>query len=344
MPFGIVAPDLGIDMGTCNFRLSIKGKGIVIYEPTLAVVRNDAKRQVVAVGEDARILLGRTPDDLLTIRPLSDGVIADFDMTEIMLRYFLRKAIGGPYLVKPRLVITVPCGLTAVERRAVDEAARLAGARSVHIVDQPFAAAIGTGLPVHEAVGSMLVDIGGGTTEAVLLSLNNIVVSRSVRVAGNKMDEAIVNYMKRTYNILISDRAAEDLKRDLGSALPPSENYASMVRGRDLVTGLPMTVEVLPQQIYDALQEPLTAVVNAIRWVLERTPPELAVDVSRTGIYLTGGSAQLPGIDKLIAMELGIPVMIAREPSDSVALGIGYLAENIELITRIGKGDPLLDD
>lgn len=343
MAWGIVAPDIGIDLGTCNFRLSVKGKGILIYEPTLAVVRNNTKRDILAIGLDAQIMLGRTSEDTLTIRPLVDSVIADFDMTELMLRYFIRKAIGSAYLSKPRMVITVPCGLTDVERRAVNEAARVAGARSVHIVDQPFAAAIGTGLPVYDPMGSMLVNIGGGTTEAVLISLNGIVVSRSIRVAGNKMDESIVNYIKRVYNMLISDKTAESLKMDLGVAMPPPEPLRAMVRGRDLVTGLPMTVEIDSQQIHDALKEPLSAIVSSVRWVLERTPPELAVDVLRTGIYLTGGSAQLPGMDSLIAAELGIPVRIAREASDCAALGVGYLAENIELIARIGKGEPLTE-
>jgi rod shape-determining protein MreB len=264
-------------------------------------------------------------------------------MTELMLRYFIRKAIGGGYLSKPRMVITVPCGLTDVERRAVNEAARVAGARSVHIVDQPFAAALGTGLPVYDPMGSMLVNIGGGTTEAVLISMNGIVVSRSIRTAGNKLDEAIVNYIKRVYNMLISERTAESLKMDLGAAVPPTEPIRAMVRGRDLVTGLPMTIEIDSLQIHDALKEPLAEIVLAVRWVLERTPPELAVDVLRTGIYLTGGSAQLNGMDVLIASELGIPVLIAHEASDCAALGVGYLAENVELIARIGKGDPLTE-
>jgi rod shape-determining protein MreB len=343
MPFGFVAPDIGIDLGTCNFRLSVKGKGIVVYEPTIAVVRNNAKRDLVAIGADARLLLGRTAEDTLTVRPVVDSVISDFDMTEMMLRYFIRKAIGAGYLGKPRMVITVPCGLTDVERRAVNEAARVVGARAVHTVDQPFAAALGTGLPVYDPTGSMLVNIGGGTTEAALISLNGIVVSRSIRVAGNKMDEAIVNYMKRAYNMLISEHTAEMLKMDLGSAMPPSDPIRTMVRGRDLLNGLPMTVELDSLQIYDALREPLAAIVAAVRWVLERTPPELAVDVLRTGIYLTGGSAQLSGIDALIATELDMPVLIARDASDCAALGVGYLAENVELISRIGKGETLMD-
>jgi rod shape-determining protein MreB len=340
---GLFAPDIGIDLGTCNFRLTVKGKGIVIYEPTIAVVRNSAKREILAIGIDAQMLLGRTAEETLTIHPLVDSVIADFDMTELMLRYFIRKAIGSGFLSKPRMVVTVPCGLSDVERRAVNEAARVAGARSVHIVDQPFAAAIGTGLPVYDPMGNMLVNIGGGITEAVLISLNGVVVSRSIRVAGNKMDEAIVNYVKRVYNMLISDRTAEALKMDLGAAMRPTDPIKAMVRGRDLLTGLPRTVELDSQQIHDALREPLADVVGAVRWVLERTPPELAADVLRTGIYLTGGSAQLTGIDVLIASELGIPVLIANEAGDCAAQGVGYLAENIELIARIGKGDPLTE-
>lgn len=342
MAFGFVAPDIGIDLGTCNVRVFVKGKGIVLSEPTLLVVSNDAQREVLAVGEDARIMLGRTTQEIMTVLPVNEGVIADFDMTEIMLRYFVRRAIGAYHLTRPRVAITVPCGLSPVERRAVDEAMRAAGARAVFVVEQPFAAAIGTGLPVYDPVGSLVVDMGGGVTEVALISMGGTVASRSIRVAGNKMNDSIVNTLKQLFGILVSDRTAEDLKLDLGSAVQPGEQRV-MVRGRDVVTGLPMTVEITALQVYEALREPLGQILEALRWVLERTPPELAADVLRNGIHLTGGAAQLPGLDTYLASELGIPVMLAKESADAVALGVGYLAENLELLARIGQGEPLAD-
>ncbi|MDR3051021.1 MAG: rod shape-determining protein [Oscillospiraceae bacterium] len=343
MALEIMAPDVAIDMGTCFFRLAVKGKGIVLYEPTLAVVSIKSKRNVEAIGEDARLLLGRVSNDIQAEHPIVDGVIADFQLTEMMLRYFLRKAIGGLRISKPRIVISVPCGLTAVERRAIDETSRSAGARAVHVVDQPFAAALGTGLPVYEPMGSMLVDIGGGTTEVALISCGGLVVSRSIRIAGNKMDEAIVHYMKTEHKILISDRIAEDLKIDIGSAVPPRDARKVVVRGRDVVTGLPRHVEVEIGEIYTALGEPLEAVVEAVRWVLERTPPELASDVLRAGVYLTGGGAQLTGLDVLIATELGVPVQVAKTPDECVVWGAYYLAENMDIIPRIGQGDTMVE-
>lgn len=342
--FGIHAPDIGIDLGTSNVRVYVKGKGIVIDEPSLLVVRGDASREVLAVGEDARLLLGRTPGDIRTVRPVRDGVIVDFEMSEIMLHYFIRKAVGAHYILRPRVVISVPCAISTVERRAVDEAVRMAGARAIQVVEHPLAAALGTGLPVYEPEGSLVVDIGGGTSEIAVISLGGLVVSRSLRVGGDKMDEAISAMFKKEHNMLIGDRAAEDLKLDLGGALVRTDDTRrAMVRGRDMVTSLPMTVEITAQKISEALEGPIGEIVGAIKWVLERTPPELAGDIMRSGIYLMGGLAQLPDLDRLIASEIGISVSVARNPAQSVILGAGHLADNIELLDSIGKGDAMRD-
>ena len=337
MPFGIIAPDIGIDLGTSYVRLFVKGKGIVLSEPTLMVVSADKHMDILAAGEEARIMLGRTTENILPVLPISVGVIADFEMTVLFLRYMIRKAIGTSYLSRPRVAITVPCGLTPVERRAVEEATKEAGTRQVHIVEQPFAAAIGTGLPVYDPRGSLVLNVGGGVTEADLISLGSSVVSRSVRVAGMKMDDAIVNYLKKTFGILINERIAQDLKMDMGNAVEPMESQRAMLRGRDLVTGLPMTVEVTSLQIYEALQEVVEEILLAIRWVLERTPPELATDVLETGIYLTGGGAQLMGLAHYIATELGIPVLLAREPEHCAVLGVGHLVEDFEQLRNLDK-------
>ena len=321
----IVAPDIGIDLGTSNTLVYVRGKGIVVSEPTVVVVESDNKRNVKAIGEEARIMKGRITGGVIDIHPLREGVISDFDMTKIMIQYFIREAIGVSHLLKPRVLITVPCSISNIERHAVMEAAKVAGARQVHIIEKPFAAAIGSGLPVYDASGSMIVDIGGGTTDVAVISL------------GVKMDEAIINFIKREFNMLIGDRTAEEVKMDLGSALPLEEERKALVRGRDLITSLPQTTEISSTQVYDALSEPCMAVLSAIKWVLERTPPELSADVMRTGIHLAGGGALLFGMDQYIASELGIPVLLAKEPTDCAAMGIGYLAENIELLHRIGK-------
>ena len=331
------APDIGIDLGTSNTVGYVRGRGIVISEPTMVVVDSGNKRSVRAVGDDAKFLLGRTSDALTVVRPIRGGSIADFDMTEMVLRYFMRKAIGVSHVVKPKVVVSIPAGLPAVARKAVSEAAEIAGAKTVYLIEKPFAAAIGSGLPVYEPVGSMVVDIGGGTTDVAVVSLGGLVVAQSVQVGGVKMDEAIINYIKREFNMLIGDRTAEDVKLDLASAMPLSEGRQVRIRGRDLLSPQAMDIEFTSAQAHEAIKEPCRAILAAIKWVLERTPPELAADIMRSGIHLTGGGAQLFAMDQFIATELGIPVLIAKEPEDCTVMGLGYLVENMQLLASIGK-------
>ena len=331
------APDIGIDLGTSNTVVYVRGRGIVISEPTMVVVDSGNKRSVRAVGDDAKFLLGRTSDALTVVRPIRGGSIADFDMTEMVLRYFMRKAIGVSHVVKPKVVVSIPAGLPAVARKAVSEAAEIAGAKTVYLIEKSFAAAIGSGLPVYEPVGSMVVDIGGGTTDVAVVSLGGLVVAQSVQVGGVKMDEAIINYIKREFNMLIGDRTAEDVKIDLATAMPLVEGRQVRIRGRDLLSPQAMDIEFTSAQAYEALREPCRAILAAIKWVLERTPPELAADIMRGGIHLTGGGAQLFAMDQYIATELGIPVLIAKEPEDCTVMGLGYLVENIQLLNAIGR-------
>ena len=331
------APDIGIDLGTSNTVVYVRGRGIVISEPTMVVVDSGNKRSVRAVGDDAKFLLGRTSDALTVVRPIRGGSIADFDMTEMVLRYFMRKAIGVSHVVKPKVVVSIPAGLPAVARKAVSEAAEIAGAKTVYLIEKPFAAAIGSGLPVYEPVGSMVVDIGGGTTDVAVVSLGGLVVAQSVQVGGVKMDEAIINYIKREFNMLIGDRTAEDVKLDLASAMPLTEGRQVRIRGRDLLSPQAMDIEFTSSQAHEAIKEPCRAILAAIQWVLERTPPELAADIMRSGIHLTGGGAQLFAMDQFIATELGIPVLIAKEPEDCTVMGLGYLVENMQLLASIGK-------
>ncbi len=340
---GFFSPEIGIDLGTNNVLFYVVGRGIVLRESALVVTRGDTNREVSAVGEDARVMLGRMPAGFVAVQPIREGVIADFDMTEVMLRSFIRRSIGVNFIGRPRMVLSVPSEITAMERRAVEEAIQHAGGRLAHVVDGAIAAAIGCGLPVYDPVGSMIVDIGGGTTEVAVISMGHLVVSKSLRVAGNAMDSAIIAFLKREKNMLIGDRSGEDIKIDLGSAMPPAEPQRAMVRGRDLVTGLPQTAEIDSDQVHEALQEPLREILSAIIWVLERTPPELGADVVRTGIHLTGGCSQLPGLDQYIAAETGISVQVARNPMDCTVLGTGYLAGNLELLSRIGKNHPLTE-
>lgn len=342
--FGLVPPDIGIDLGTSNVRIYVKGKGVVLNEPTLMIVRDDDKREILAIGEDARILPGRTPEDILTIRPIRDGVIVDFDMTQLMLQYFIGKAIGKHRMFKPRVVVTAPATISTVERRAITEALKQAGVRASYIVDQSFAAALGTGLPVYDPVGNLVVDIGGGTTEVSVISMGGTVIAKSLRMAGFKLDEAIANAFREDHNMLIGERTAENLKLDLGGAFAsPDDMRRAMVRGRDLVTSLPVTIEITAAQICSAMQNGVNEIVGAIKWVLERTPPELASDIMRNGIYLTGEGAQLVDMDRLIASELGIPVSLAKEPGECSIVGVGYLVENIEMLTSAGKTNALRD-
>ena len=331
------APDIGIDLGTSNTVVYVRGRGIVISEPTMVVVDSGNKRSVRAVGDDAKFLLGRTSDALTVVRPIRGGSISDFDMTEMVLRYFMRKAIGVSHVVKPKVVVSIPAGLPAVARKAVSEAAEIAGAKTVYLIEKSFAAAIGSGLPVYEPVGSMVVDIGGGTTDVAVVSLGGLVVAQSVQVGGVKMDEAIINYIKREFNMLIGDRTAEDVKLDLASAMPLSEGRQVRIRGRDLLSPQAMDIEFTSSQAHEAIKEPCRAILAAIKWVLERTPPELAADIMRSGIHLTGGGAQLFAMDQFIATELGIPVLIAKEPEDCTVMGLGYLVENMQLLASIGK-------
>ncbi len=342
----IIAPDIGIDLGTSNTLVHVRKKGIVIDEPTILVMDRTQKHDVKAIGEEARVMLGRTAGDVIAVRPLADGMIRDFDMTKIMLKYFVRKAVGVSRLVKPRAIITIPCRVTPIERRAVRQAALDAGVRQtqLNLVEKPFAAALGSGLPVFEPIGSMVVDIGGGTTEVAVISLGGVVISRSIRIGGVKMDEAIISYVKREFNMLIGDRTAEDVKINMGAALDPKEDRRVLVRGRDMVTNLPQVAELSAKKVYEALKPPCQAILAAIQFVLERTPPELAGDVMRSGIHLTGGGAQLFGMDQFIASELGMPVLLAKDPMSCAALGIGHLTENIEMLHRIGKSSFLHDE
>ena len=342
----IIAPDIGIDLGTANTRVYVKKKGIVIDEPSILVADRGGRHTIRAIGEEARVLLGRTSGDVNAIRPLSEGMIQNFDMTQYMLSYFVRKAIGASRLVKPRAVITIPCRVTPIERRAIRKAAMYAGVREgqLYLVEKPFAAAVGSGLPVFDPIGSMVVDIGGGTTEVAVISLGGLVASKSIRIGGVKMDESIIAAAKRDFNILIGDHTAEDVKITLGSALKFKEERRMLLRGRDLITNLPQTAEITSSQVYEALKAPCEAILAAIQEVLERTPPELAGDVMKSGIHLTGGGALLFGLDQFIASELDMPVLLARDPMSCAALGVGHLADNIELLHRIGRSSFLRDE
>jgi len=347
----LIAPDLGVDLGSTSVVIYVTGRGIVLREAALVILRapgGNAKKtgekgEVVAIGEEARAMLGRLPDDLTPVRPIVKGVIADFHLTVLMLRYFLKRAVGVNYLGKPRAVVSVPGDLTEMERRAVDEAFRMAGFRATRLVESVVAAAHGSGLPVYEPVGSLVVDIGGGDAEAAVLSMGAIVTAKSARSAGMAWDDAIVEYVKRSKNLLIGGQTAEEIKMDLGSAVPVEEPQRAMVRGRDVVTGLPQVAEINAQEVYEALKGSVADVIRLLAWVLERTPPELGADVMRQGVYLTGGGGLLQGMDQLLATELGVKVQLARSPMDCVALGTGYLATNLELLSRIGKNHPLTE-
>ena len=319
--------DIGIDLGTANTVVYVRGRGIVLREPSVVAIVTGTS-QVRAVGEEAKRMLGRTPGNITAIRPMKDGVIADFDITEAMLRYFIKKVHNRRYGVKPRVIVAVPTGITEVERRAVKESAYHAGARDVRLIEEPMAAAIGVGLPVEEPAGNMIVDIGGGTTEVALISLAGIVLSRSVRVAGDECDEAIIQYMKRAYNLMIGERTAEEIKIKVGSAYPLEQELTMEVRGRDLVAGLPKILTITSEEIREALQETISIIVENVRVTLERCPPELAADLVDRGIMLAGGGALLRGIDKLLAEETGLPVHLSDDPLSAVALGTGIVLES----------------
>ncbi|MGM0555002.1 MAG: rod shape-determining protein [Myxococcota bacterium] len=334
---GLFSNDLAIDLGTANTLVYAKGKGIVCSEPSVVAVQKDARggKRVKAVGRAAKEMLGRTPGSIVAIRPMKDGVIADFEITEAMLRYFIARAHNRRKLVRPRIIICVPFGITEVEKRAVRESAEQAGAREVYLIEEPMAAAIGAGLPIAEPSGNMIVDVGGGTTEVAVISLSGIVYSQSVRVGGDRMDEAIVQHMKRKYNLLVGERTAEMIKCTIGTAYPTDEVMTMEVKGRDLVAGLPKTLEVNSDEIRDALQEPINAIVEAVRIALERTPPELSADIVDKGIVLAGGGALLKNLDILLREETGLPVLIADDPMSAVVLGSGQTLDEIELLREV---------
>jgi len=328
--------DMGIDLGTANTLVYVKGQGIVLCEPSVvAVNRRGPASGVLAVGEEAKRMLGRTPGSILAIRPMKDGVIADFEVTEAMLRYFIRKVQQQRVLVRPRMVISVPSGITEVEKRAVRDSALNAGAREVHLVPEPIAAAIGVGLPIQDPAGNMVVDIGGGTTEMAVISLADIVFSKSIRVGGDEMDEAIIQHMKKTYNLMIGERTAEEIKIKIGSAYPMEQEVTMEVRGRDLVAGLPKMVSVSSEEIREALAEPISQILEAVRITLERTPPELSADLIDRGVVLAGGGSMLKGIDRLLSEETGLPFHIADDPLTAVALGTGKYLGDIKTLRRV---------
>lgn len=332
--FGGLSHDMGIDLGTANTLVHVKGKGIVLREPSVVAIKRE-NGEVLAVGAEAKRMIGRTPGNIIAVRPMKDGVIADFDVTQAMLKYFIRKAMNTKSFVRPRVVVGVPSGVTEVEKRAVIDAALQAGAREAYLIEEPMAAAIGAGLPVEEAMGSMVVDIGGGTTEIAVISLGGIVTSRSIRIGGDEMDASIVQYIKRMYNLLIGERTAEEIKIKIGSAIVPEEDMALDIRGRDLVSGLPKTLTIHASEVREALREPIQKIVDAVKSTLEKTPPELASDVMDHGIMMTGGGALLCNLDKLLSRETGMPVLVAEDALSCVGEGTGKSLENIELLKRV---------
>lgn len=334
MGFFGISRDMGIDLGTANTLVYVKGKGIVLREPSVVAINTNTKT-VLAVGNEAKQMIGRTPGNIVAIRPLKDGVIADFDVTESMLRKFIAKVTSKGAFASPRIIVCFPSGVTEVEKRAIDEATKRAGARDVQLMEEPMAAAIGAGLPVEEPKGSMVVDIGGGTTEVAVVSLGGIVTSKSLRVAGDELDESIINYIKKMYNLMIGERTAENIKVQLGSAYKVSDVEETMeIKGRDLVTGLPKNIEITETEVREALKEPVSAIIDSIKLTLEKTPPELAADIMDIGIMLTGGGALLKGLDSLINNETHMPVHIAEAPLDCVALGAGKALEHFDKISK----------
>ncbi|CAM3502094.1 rod shape-determining protein [Marinicrinis lubricantis] len=331
--FGGFTRDLGIDLGTANTVVYIRGKGIVLREPSVVAIRTDSKG-IEAVGESAKRMIGRTPGNIRAVRPMKDGVIADFETTATMIKYFIRGAQKQRMLFPrhPNVMVCVPSGITAVEKRAVEDATRQAGAREAYTIEEPFAAAIGADLPVWEPTGSMVVDIGGGTTEVAVISLGGIVTCRSVRVAGDEMDEAIAQYIKRNYNLMIGERTSEQIKMEIGSAMLLDNDEKMEIRGRDLLTGLPKTITISSEEIADALSDTVNSIVDAVKVTLEKCPPELSADIMDRGIVLTGGGALLRNLDKLLAKETGMPVIVADNPLDCVAIGTGRALENIHLM------------
>ncbi len=334
---GLFSKDLAIDLGTANTLVYVRGEGIVSSEPSVVAIRRDARgaNRVLAVGREAKKMLGRTPGSIQTIRPMRDGVIADFEVTEAMLRYFIGRAHNRRTPVRSRIVICVPSGITEVERRAVRESAESAGAREVFLIEQPVAAAIGAGLPITEPTGNMIMDIGGGTTDVAVISLAGIVYSKSIRIGGDKMDEAIGQFIKRKYNLLVGEGTMELIKMTIGTAYPDTEPRTMEVRGRDLIAGIPKTLEINSEEVREALAEPINAIVDAVRVALERTPPELAADISDHGIVLAGGGALLRNLDQLLREETKLPITIAEDPLSAVVLGAGKVLDDVDLLRRV---------
>lgn len=330
----IFSNDMAIDLGTANTLIYIKGKGIVCSEPSVVAINNDTK-EVLAVGSEAKSMLGRTPANIVAIRPMKDGVIANFEITEKMIRYFIQKVNQRRSLVRPRIIICVPSGGTQVEKRAVKDSAIQAGAREVYLIEEPMAAAIGAGLPIEEPCGNMIVDIGGGTTEIAVISLSGIVYSNSVRVGGDEMDEAIINYIKRKYNLLIGTYTAEQIKIKIGSAFELDESLSVEIKGRDLVNGIPKTIEISDAEIREAIEYAVSKIIEAVKVALEKTPPELSADIVDRGIVLTGGGALLKGLDKRLSVETGLPIIIADDPLTAVALGSGKALDELKLLKKV---------
>jgi len=330
----LLSNDIGIDLGTATTLVYVKGEGIVLREPSVVAVERGTSH-VLAVGEEAKRMLGRTPGNIVAIRPMKDGVITDFEVTETMLRHFIQKARHRRFQVRPRIVIAIPSGITEVEKRAVKESAERAGAREVFLIEEPIAAAIGVGLPIQEPIGNMVIDIGGGTTEIAVISLAGVVFSKSIRIGGDEMDEAVIEYLKKTYNLMIGERTAEEIKIKIGSAYPLEEEVTLEVKGRDLVAGLPKAVTITSEEIREALQEPLRAILEMTKISLERTPPELAADLIDHGIVMAGGGSLLRGMDKLISEETGLPVHIADDPMSAVAIGTGKVLDEIRYLKKV---------
>jgi rod shape-determining protein MreB len=331
---GLFSNDMGIDLGTATTLVYAKGEGVVLCEPSVVAIEKGTTH-VLAVGDEAKRMLGRTPGNIIAIRPMKDGVIADFEITEAMLRYFIKRVHHRRVLVRPRIVIAIPSGITEVEKRAVRDSAERAGAREVFLIEEPIAAAIGVGLPIQEPMGNMIIDVGGGTTEIAVISLAGVVFSKSIRIGGDEMDETIIEYLKKAYYLMIGVRTAEDIKIRIGSAYPLDEESRLEVKGRDLVSGLPKAITINSQEIRDALKEPLGAIIEAVKVSLERTPPELAADLIEHGIIMAGGGAQLKGLDMLISEATGLPVHITDEPLTAVAQGTGMVLSEIRYLKRV---------
>ena len=332
--YNMFSSDLAVDLGTANTLIYVKGRGVVSSEPSVVAI-NSNTREILAIGQEAKNMLGRTPANISAVRPMKDGVIADYDTTEKMIRYFILKVHNRKSLVRPRMVICIPSGVTQVEKRAVKDSAIQAGAREVYLIEEPMAAAIGAGLPIQEPSGNMVVDIGGGTTEVAVISLSGIVYANSVRVGGDEMYDNIVNYIKRQYNLLIGTATAEDLKIKLGSAFPLENEIKTEIKGRDLVTGIPKTIEISDSEIREALKESIGKIVDAVRIALEQTPPELSADIVDRGIVLTGGGALLKNLDKRLSHETGLPIIVSDDPLKAVALGSGKVLDDLELLKKV---------